>query len=75
MSVYTIHHPHVAHGSESHNATLFEKIREGKEILSHWYLRSRARRRLVDLDDRILDDIGLSRFEAEREYRKFFWQD
>lgn len=75
MSVYTLHHPHVAHGDSGHGVSVFQKISKGKEILSHWYRRARARRRLVDLDDRILEDIGLTRYEAEQEYRKFFWQD
>ncbi len=36
--------------------------------------RSRQRRHLMTLDDRLLNDIGLSRGQAEAEYRKFFWQ-
>lgn len=33
----------------------------------------RVRRRLADLDDRMLADIGLSRDEAEREARLPIW--
>jgi uncharacterized protein YjiS (DUF1127 family) len=39
-----------------------------------WIERSRQRRALQDLDDRLLNDIGLSRDEARRECAKLFWQ-
>jgi uncharacterized protein YjiS (DUF1127 family) len=37
--------------------------------------RHRERRQLLALDARLLRDIGLSRSDAEREWRKPFWQD
>jgi uncharacterized protein YjiS (DUF1127 family) len=42
-----------------------------------WVARRRRRRslaRLSELDDHLLDDIGLSRPEALREAAKWFWQ-
>ncbi|MGE0651397.1 MAG: DUF1127 domain-containing protein [Alphaproteobacteria bacterium] len=36
--------------------------------------RSAERRLLMTLDDRALQDIGLSRCDAEREYDKPFWR-
>jgi uncharacterized protein YjiS (DUF1127 family) len=39
-----------------------------------WNDRGRDRRHLASLDDRMLRDIGLSRADVEREYRKSFWQ-
>ena len=39
-----------------------------------WIERSRQRRALRDLDDHLLDDIGLSRDEAMQECAKLFWQ-
>ena len=39
-----------------------------------WQERQRQRRELMSLDSRLLRDIGISRTDAEREYRKPFWQ-
>jgi uncharacterized protein YjiS (DUF1127 family) len=36
-------------------------------------VRSRQRRGLLELDDHMLADIGMSRREAELEGRKWFW--
>jgi uncharacterized protein YjiS (DUF1127 family) len=38
------------------------------------YDRQLQRRRLLELDDRMLSDIGVSREQAETEGRKPFWQ-
>ena len=43
-------------------------------LLDIWYQRARQRRQLIDLDDRQLRDIGLSRGAARREANKAFWQ-
>ncbi|MDL4864337.1 DUF1127 domain-containing protein [Halomonas elongata] len=47
----------------------------------HWRLawrrqrqRHHTRRRLRDLDARLLDDVGISEARAEREARKPFWR-
>ncbi|MHB0775814.1 DUF1127 domain-containing protein [Halomonas sp. WWR20] len=37
--------------------------------------RRRTRRQLSRLDDHMLRDIGLSRYDVVRESRKPFWQD
>ena len=42
--------------------------------LGHWQSRSRQRRRLMSLDDRMLRDIGISRAEAAEEFSKPFWK-
>jgi uncharacterized protein YjiS (DUF1127 family) len=39
-----------------------------------WLDRSRQRRRLGELDDRMLRDIGLSRTTVWAEQQKWFWQ-
>ena len=39
-----------------------------------WRTRARQRRALARLDDRLLDDIGLTREDARRETSKWFWQ-
>ena len=39
-----------------------------------WIDRGRQRRALGELDDRLLEDIGLSRADARRESAKPFWR-
>jgi len=36
--------------------------------------RWQQRQALLDLEDRLLDDIGITREEAERQARKPFWR-
>lgn len=45
------------------------------ELLSFWCVRASQRRRLAELDDHMLSDIGVSRADAYRESSKWFWQD
>ena len=39
-----------------------------------WRERAHQRRQLASLDDRLLRDIGLSRFQVDEEWRKPFWR-
>lgn len=41
--------------------------------LREWEERARQRRRLSELDDRLLRDIGLTRADVNREAGKPFW--
>ncbi|SCA57104.1 hypothetical protein MTBPR1_40127 [Candidatus Terasakiella magnetica] len=43
------------------------------QTLKLWMQRQRKRSDLARLDDRILEDIGLSRTDIEREIKKPFW--
>ena len=43
------------------------------ELLWEWNERSRQRWQLRELDDRMLQDIGVTRAEAEAEWDKPFW--
>jgi uncharacterized protein YjiS (DUF1127 family) len=45
----------------------------GGETLNHIIAISRQRRRLTDLDAHMLEDVGVSRWEAEREAGRPFW--
>jgi len=40
-----------------------------------WIARARQRRQLLELDTRLLRDIGMSADQARHEARKPFWQD
>jgi uncharacterized protein YjiS (DUF1127 family) len=44
------------------------------QTLQTWYERSRQRRRLARLDDRLLRDIGLDRVTVMEEISKPFWR-
>lgn len=44
------------------------------DVTGRWLERSRQRRRLATLEDRMLKDIGVSRAEAYWESAKWFWQ-
>lgn len=44
------------------------------ELALVWQERARLRRKLSELDDRLLRDIGLSRADIEPEVRKPFWR-
>jgi uncharacterized protein YjiS (DUF1127 family) len=51
--------------------SIFHKVIEA--VLA-WRTRARERAELAALDDRILQDIGLTRYDVYREYRKPFWR-
>ncbi|HEY5597934.1 MAG TPA: DUF1127 domain-containing protein [Kiloniellales bacterium] len=43
-------------------------------VIGTWIERSRQRHALADLDDRLLDDVGITRSEAAREIATPFWR-
>jgi uncharacterized protein YjiS (DUF1127 family) len=53
---------------------LMRPVRQMVHQVHGWIEQSRQRQALQDLDDRLLNDIGLSRDEARRECAKLFWQ-
>ena len=44
------------------------------DIIRTWVRRSNDRRMLVKMNDRMLNDIGLTRFDVKVEADKYFWQ-
>lgn len=42
--------------------------------IATWSMRERNRRLLSQMDDRLLEDIGLTYFDVDAETAKFFWQ-
>jgi uncharacterized protein YjiS (DUF1127 family) len=44
-------------------------------LLAFWFARARSRRELAKLDARMLDDIGVTREQADAQARKLPWQD
>ncbi|MCZ6730905.1 MAG: DUF1127 domain-containing protein [SAR324 cluster bacterium] len=49
-------------------------LRAAGEELALWFERSRQRRHLISLDERLLKDIGLTSAQAYQEYRKPVWR-
>ncbi|MDH3669797.1 MAG: DUF1127 domain-containing protein [Gammaproteobacteria bacterium] len=49
-------------------------IQNGVAITLGWWDRARQRHHLLQLDDRLLKDVGLTRAEVEREAAKPFWK-
>jgi uncharacterized protein YjiS (DUF1127 family) len=57
-----------------HHGTLMRLGGATMRAVWFWMERSRQRRALADLDDRLLRDIGLTRDEARRECANPFWK-
>ena len=51
--------------------TLYKTI---STTFATWAMRERNRRLLSQMDDRLLEDIGLTHFDVDVETAKFFWQ-
>jgi uncharacterized protein YjiS (DUF1127 family) len=51
--------------------TTFQRL---SEVVRTWRVRSRERRILLELDDRMLRDIGVTRVDVYREAMKPFWR-
>jgi uncharacterized protein YjiS (DUF1127 family) len=49
-------------------------LRKGMDTMVRWQERAGERRRLADMDDRTLADIGVSRSDARAEFDKPFWR-
>ncbi len=51
------------------------ELKRAMVTIKFWMQRSRSRRSLSELDQRLLDDIGMTQFQAAKEAKKAFWQD
>ena len=43
-------------------------------VVMHWSDRARQRQALAELDERLLEDAGITRAQVAREIRKPFWR-
>ena len=62
---------HAPSGSGTSARRLFAELRA---LIDEWRRRAQGRRELAALSDRCLRDIGLTRYDANREARKPFWR-
>lgn len=51
-----------------------EKYANLRSVLNDWQRRHKTRIQLASMDDRMLRDIGVSRYEANIEAQKRFWE-
>jgi uncharacterized protein YjiS (DUF1127 family) len=51
-----------------------ERLLSALLLAEAWFERHRQHRTLLDLDGRILHDLGLSNADVEAEVSKHFWQ-
>ena len=64
----------ISEGTYSLVRRIEDIVNEVSSTLNVWAARSRDRRHLATLSDRMLDDIGLSRAQVAAETDKYFWQ-
>jgi uncharacterized protein YjiS (DUF1127 family) len=55
-------------------ADILQEALELSRTCSRMTQRRRERQALLELDERLLDDVGVTREQAERQARKWFWQ-
>ncbi|MBF0276991.1 MAG: DUF1127 domain-containing protein [SAR324 cluster bacterium] len=60
---------------EKKHSELKEYFNRLLEIVWNWNERQKQRTALLGFNDYYLKDIGLTRFDVEREADKWFWQD
>jgi uncharacterized protein YjiS (DUF1127 family) len=53
--------------------SVVERVSGIDTLLRTWRWRAQSRRRLAQLPDRLLRDVGIDRDEAEQEVAKSFW--
>jgi len=73
MTVGSLQAPHVRCGAATARAPS-HPLERAFATLHEWRRRIRARAELAALDDSMLDDIGITRAEAEFLSRKPFWR-
>jgi uncharacterized protein YjiS (DUF1127 family) len=68
------HAQSLCHAPSSPRASLRRLFAEWRIVIEEWRRRARSRHELAVLCDRCLRDIGVTRYDANREVRKPFWR-
>jgi uncharacterized protein YjiS (DUF1127 family) len=66
-------HSRVERSGEAPGSGADSLLRRCGAVLGTWTARARQRRALRELDDRLLDDVGLTRADVRHEGAKPFW--
>ncbi len=61
-------------GHKREETSVRSRLLHALVALESWLDRHHQRQSLLELDDHMLRDIGISRIDAEAEARKHFWQ-
>jgi len=64
----------ISEGTYSLVRRIEEALKEASLTIGTWASRSKDRRQLAEMSDRMLTDIGLNRVDIEIEINKYFWQ-
>ena len=70
----TLHHPECV-GRDDPVAMLKKRLGNVANMLTRWQERKVQRRQLLDLDARLLEDVGISRAEALDHGQRPFWRE
>ncbi|MCW8914657.1 MAG: DUF1127 domain-containing protein [Magnetovibrio sp.] len=73
MLMKTENMAHVGNSTSVRSVLSYLNVGRCMKGLKIWLQHSRQRRALAKLDDRLLDDIGLSTQDVKRETSKPFW--
>jgi len=65
---------HVETGRQLGRLQVMSVVKAFVTTVGIWFTRARTRRTLAELDDAILRDIGLNRWEVQCEVHKPFWR-
>jgi uncharacterized protein YjiS (DUF1127 family) len=68
------HAQSICHAPSQSHTSARRLLAELRTLIEEWGRRARGRRELAALSDRCLRDIGLTRYDANREARKPFWR-
>ena len=76
MTVYTKvdHNNHLTQCLPNCEETVINPAKRLLKTLEMWIERVHQRKQLAKLDDRMLEDIGITRIQANREIAKPFWR-
>lgn len=59
---------------EQNNTSILKRLNKALYFVSGRLARRRSRKVLAGLDDRMLKDIGVARWQAEEELKRDFWK-
>ena len=70
MALRSIHHT----DHDTLATIVMHRVNQVLDTVAEWHQRAVSRRELAQLDDRMLQDIGVSNVDVEREISKPFWR-